>query len=48
VTGSARGECFGRVAEAVSLAMLQLKEHRVVERRFRSPAGEIDLIVRRG
>lgn len=48
MTGSARTERFGRIAETVSLAMLRLKGYRVIERRFRSPAGEIDLIVRRG
>ncbi len=48
MTGSARTERFGRIAESLSLALLRLKGYRVVERRFRSPAGEIDLIVRRG
>ena len=32
----------------LALAVLRLKGYRVIERRFRSPVGEIDLIVRRG
>ena len=48
MTGSARTERFGRVAECLSLVLLRLKGYRVIARRFRSPAGEIDLIVRRG
>ncbi len=48
MTGSARTERYGRFAESLSLALLRLKGYRVIARRFRSPAGEIDLIVRRG
>ena len=38
----------GHAAEAKALWWLRLKGYRLVARRFRSPAGEIDLIVRRG
>ena len=41
-------EARGRRAEAAAALMLRLKGYRIVERRFRSPQGEIDLIVRRG
>ena len=48
MTGSARTERVGRLAEFASLVVLLFKGYRVIARRFRSPAGEIDLIVRRG
>lgn len=48
MTGSARTERRGRAAEAAALALLLVKGYLPVARRFRSPAGEIDLIVRRG
>ena len=38
----------GRRAEAVAAWLLRLKGYRVLSRRYRTPAGEIDLIVRRG
>lgn len=41
-------ERLGHGAEAKALWWLRLKGYRLVARRFRSPAGEIDLIVRRG
>ncbi len=41
-------ELGGRRAEALAVWYLRLKLYRVLARRWRSPAGEIDLIVRRG
>lgn len=41
-------ERLGHGAEARALWWLRLKGYRPVARRFRCPAGEIDLIVRRG
>ncbi len=41
-------ERLGRWAEFAAAWMLRLKGYRVLERRFRTPSGEIDLIVRRG
>ena len=38
----------GRRAEAFAAWLLRLKGYRVLARRYRTPAGEIDLIVRRG
>lgn len=38
----------GQAAEAKALWWLRLKGYRLIARRFRCPAGEIDLIVRRG
>jgi len=38
----------GRRAERIAALYLGLKGYRVVARRFRSPVGEIDLIMRRG
>lgn len=38
----------GRLAETVAAVYLGLKGYRVVARRFRSPVGEIDLVMRRG
>jgi len=38
----------GQRAETLAALSLQLKGYRIVERRFRSVAGEIDLIARRG
>jgi putative endonuclease len=43
-----RAERAGRRAEAVALWYLRLKLYRALARRYRTPAGEIDLIVRRG
>lgn len=43
-----RAEQAGRLAEYLALGYLVLTGHRILARRFRSPAGEIDLIVRRG
>jgi len=43
-----RAERKGQWAEAVAAILLQAKGYRILERRFRSRAGEIDLIARRG
>ncbi len=41
-------EARGRRAETLAAWFLRLKGYRVLARRYRTPAGEIDLIVRRG
>ncbi len=41
-------ERSGRRAETIAAWFLRLKLYRVLARRYRTPAGEIDLIVRRG
>lgn len=41
-------EQAGRRAEALAAWLLRAKGYRVVERRYRTRAGEVDLIVRRG
>ncbi len=38
----------GRRAEALAAWLLRLKGYRVLDRRYRTPVGEIDLVVRRG
>jgi putative endonuclease len=38
----------GRRAEALAAWFLRLKGYRLLARRYRTPVGEIDLIVRRG
>ena len=38
----------GRRAETMAAWLLRAKGYRILARRFRVPAGEIDLIVRRG
>lgn len=43
-----RAERSGRRAETIALWYLRLKGYRLVARRYRTPAGEIDLILRRG
>jgi len=43
-----RREGWGRKAESLAAFALRLKGYRVLARRLRTPAGEIDLIVRRG
>ncbi len=43
-----RNDRRGRTAEALALLLLRIKGYRPLARRFRSTAGEIDLIVRRG
>lgn len=41
-------EARGRRAETLAALLLRLKGYRILARRFRVPAGEIDLIARRG
>jgi putative endonuclease len=41
-------ERYGHRAETIALWYLRLKGYRLLARRFKSPAGEIDLIMRRG
>ena len=48
VTAKRDSERFGRRAERAAAIYLALKGYRILARRFRSPAGEIDLIARRG
>jgi len=43
-----RAESFGRRAETWALIWLRIKGYHPVARRWRSPVGEVDLIVRRG
>jgi len=43
-----RAERAGRRAETLALWWLRLKGWRLVARDFRTPVGEIDLVVRRG
>jgi putative endonuclease len=43
-----RAERAGRRGEAVALWYLRLKLYRLLARRYRTPVGEIDLIMRRG
>lgn len=38
----------GRRAEAIAAWFLRLKGYRVLARRYKTPAGEIDLVMRRG
>lgn len=42
------GHAFGLRAEAVAVLILRLKGYRIVARRWRGAAGEIDIIARRG
>lgn len=41
-------EAWGRFAEALAAWSLRLRGYRIVARRYRTPLGEIDLIVQRG
>ena len=43
-----RAERAGRFAELLALGYLLVTGHRVLARRYRSPVGELDLVVRRG
>lgn len=43
-----RAEALGLIAEGRVAWMLRLSFHRILARRFRCPAGEIDLIAARG
>lgn len=46
--GRAAAERRGRTAEARAAWWLRLKGYRILETRYKTPMGEIDLIVRRG
>ena len=43
-----QAERLGRLAEAKAAVLLRLKGYRIAAQRWKSPAGEIDLIARRG
>lgn len=43
-----RAERQGHRAEILAMAALMLKGYRLLARRFRTPLGEVDLIMRRG
>jgi putative endonuclease len=43
-----RAERRGRLAEVAALWCLRLKGYRLLAHRYKSPVGEIDLIMRRG
>ncbi|RUT30184.1 YraN family protein [Arsenicitalea aurantiaca] len=43
-----RAEGFGRRGETLAALYLGAKFYRIIHRRYRTPVGEIDLIVRRG
>lgn len=38
----------GHIAEAAAAALLMAKGYRILARRYRTPLGEIDLVVKRG
>ncbi len=43
-----RAESRGRRAELVAAWFLRMKLYRILARRYRTPAGEIDLVAKRG
>tara|TARA_B100000686_G_scaffold320461_1_gene372139 strand:+ start:345 stop:746 length:402 start_codon:yes stop_codon:yes gene_type:complete len=43
-----KAELWGRRAEGLALFAMRLKGYRLLERRYRTPVGEIDLVMRRG
>ena len=43
-----RDQAWGRWAETLAAWSFRLRGYRVVARRYRTPLGEIDLVVRRG
>ena len=43
-----RAEARGRRAETLSAWLLRVKGYRILARRFRTPAGELDIVARRG
>ena len=43
-----RAERHGHRAELIAMAVLMLKGYRLLARRFKTPLGEVDLIMRRG
>jgi putative endonuclease len=44
----AEAERLGHRAESIALWFLRAKGYRLLARRFKTPAGEVDLIMRRG
>jgi putative endonuclease len=48
LAGRRLAERRGHEAERRAVRLLRLKGYRILERRFRVPSGEIDLIARRG
>ena len=48
MSGRRAAERRGRGAERLAAALLRAKGYRILARRFRSPAGEIDLVAARG
>jgi putative endonuclease len=48
VTGRAAAEARGRRGETAAALWLALKGYRVLDRRVRTPVGEIDLVARKG
>jgi len=46
--GRRRAEGWGRRAEDLCALALRAKGYRILARRFRCPAGEIDIVARRG
>lgn len=48
LAGKRAAERRGRLAEGVAAFMLMLKGYRIIVRRVRTPAGEIDLVAKRG
>jgi putative endonuclease len=43
-----KAEQLGHRAETIALWYLRFKGYRLLARRFKSPAGEVDLVMRRG
>lgn len=43
-----KAERFGRFAESCAALLLQVKGYRILSRRFKCPAGEIDIIAKKG
>jgi putative endonuclease len=43
-----QSERLGHRAETIALWYLRLKGYRLLARRYKSPAGEVDLVMRRG
>ena len=41
-------ESKGRVAEVLAIAFLSAKGYALIKRRYKSPSGEVDLIMRKG
>lgn len=43
-----KAEAKGRLAEVVAIALLTAKGYALIKRRYKSPSGEVDLIMRKG